>query len=255
MPLSFPPREHVPLRNSPLREVICQVRFPLILRIANEAPITFQEAIRDRFPNLETEHAMLVELSIEKMRPAALQPPTFRFTDKSKTRIVSLSLDFFSFSVNQYTGWDAFASDLQYVADAAISVYRIPYATRIGLRYINALTNDNTKSSQFFPDVVDIVQPEITALLRNEAIQDPYIAISQLRVRHDDSHFSFRSGILEEEDQPQSFLLDFDLYIEGEITIDASGLLELCDRYHALIYNAFRWAIKSEKLRIFEPVE
>ena len=55
--LCFPPVEEVQLRRSPLREVICQVRFPPLLRIVNGYPVDFQERIRQHFPELGTEHA------------------------------------------------------------------------------------------------------------------------------------------------------------------------------------------------------
>ena len=36
--------------NSPLIEVICQLRFPTILSIGSTVPAQFQEAVRDEFP-------------------------------------------------------------------------------------------------------------------------------------------------------------------------------------------------------------
>lgn len=42
------PRSHY--RAAPVREVICQLRFPTILTINNVEPADFQEAIRAEFP-------------------------------------------------------------------------------------------------------------------------------------------------------------------------------------------------------------
>ena len=36
--------------NAPAHEVICQLRFPAILTINDNAPAEFQEAIREDFP-------------------------------------------------------------------------------------------------------------------------------------------------------------------------------------------------------------
>ena len=36
--------------NSPLIEVICQLRFPTILSIGSTDPAQFQEAVREEFP-------------------------------------------------------------------------------------------------------------------------------------------------------------------------------------------------------------
>ena len=255
MPLLFPQVDHVPLGRPPLREVICQIRFPPILAISEKSPADFQETIRDRFPNLETEQELLVEFAADQMRRAGVRPPTFRFQDRDRIKTVSLSIDFVALSTQGYISWESFADDLRYIVDALIEVYRVQYSTRLGLRYINSLNEQNTGSSSFYPEVIDIIRPELTCLLRTDAIANPYIAINQIRVRHEEGIFSFQSGVIEEDKAPLSYVLDFDQYTEDEITLDAQELLELCDRYHALIYNAFRWSIKPEKLAIFEPAE
>ena len=36
MPVEFPKVDDIPLRDSPLVEVICQVRFPYVLRLAEK---------------------------------------------------------------------------------------------------------------------------------------------------------------------------------------------------------------------------
>ena len=40
-------------RRNPLAEVICQLRFPEILSIEANAPVEFQEAIRQEFPRFQ----------------------------------------------------------------------------------------------------------------------------------------------------------------------------------------------------------
>jgi len=53
--LRFPVQKDVRLLKSPLNEVICQVRYPPVLRIAEENPIGFQERLRGQFPELRVE--------------------------------------------------------------------------------------------------------------------------------------------------------------------------------------------------------
>ena len=68
--LCFPSSEDVRLKNAPLAEVICQVRFPPVLRIGSEQPADFQERIRGRFPQLGVEQGMVV-----RMAPLEGEPP------------------------------------------------------------------------------------------------------------------------------------------------------------------------------------
>jgi len=49
----FPESERVIYEKAPLVQVICQLRFPQILRIESQLPVEFQERIRDAFPILE----------------------------------------------------------------------------------------------------------------------------------------------------------------------------------------------------------
>jgi len=86
MPLNFPVVEDVHLANAPIREVICQVRFPTILRIAQGEPAEFQERIRGNFPVLEAERRVVIET--EGMEPggrAKFSPSVFRFRNHDRT--------------------------------------------------------------------------------------------------------------------------------------------------------------------------
>ena len=48
--MPFPDSERVIYQRNPLLEVICQLRFPSILRIDSEAPAVFQERVRKEYP-------------------------------------------------------------------------------------------------------------------------------------------------------------------------------------------------------------
>ncbi|MBL8785507.1 MAG: TIGR04255 family protein, partial [Deltaproteobacteria bacterium] len=51
MAVRIPESPRVIYASNPLADVICQVRFPRILRIDNELPADFQDAIRGQFPH------------------------------------------------------------------------------------------------------------------------------------------------------------------------------------------------------------
>ncbi len=251
MPLSFPEVEDIYLANAPLREVICQVRFPTILRIAKEEPAEFQERIRERFPLLETKRSVLIET--EGFKPggrAQFPPPVFRFHSSDKARTVSLASDFYALSVKDYKHWDDFANYLALVAESAQEIYAIPYATRIGLRYINVLDRA-FGNFHTFEEVLNLLRDELTVILRTDVIQSPEMAIHRIQTPVDDDQFTFRYGLVRDipSSDPQ-FLLDFDHYVEGEIGLES--LLARCEDYHQRIYNAFRWCIAENGLSFFQ---
>ena len=48
--MPFPEKQRVIYKKNPLNKVICQFRFPPILRIDSEIPSSFQDSIRSDFP-------------------------------------------------------------------------------------------------------------------------------------------------------------------------------------------------------------
>ena len=48
--MDFPESPRVVYEQNPLDEVICQLRFPAVLRIDSESPVRFQEAVRNQYP-------------------------------------------------------------------------------------------------------------------------------------------------------------------------------------------------------------
>ena len=248
----FPQREDVRLERAPLAEVICQVRFPPILRIASEQPVAFQEWVREQFPQLEVEQDMVVRMApLEATLPSVKpEPHIFRFKSPDGNTTVSLALNFYALSTTSYTHWKDFLELLQLVNEAAREVYNLPYAVRVGLRYINRLTFENTGASSV-RELLAILRPELTVLLRGDCWDEPLQMLNQLLLTGgEDERLTLRSGFRGGDEAV--FLLDFDYYAEGNIALE--NLSALCQRYHDVIYNAFHWCIREEKLAVFAPI-
>lgn len=256
MPLNFPNAKDIPLRKAPLRDVICQVRFPLILRIVREEPAAVQERIRQRFPLLEAGRGVAVQMRGTEPQAASLGAPVYHFYSRDRTREVSLGVDFFAVTTTAYVNWEGFADDLSLATEVVQDVYGIQYATRIGLRYVNVIDATFVESGRF-EEVYDLLRPELTAMLRSEAILAPESAHHRILVADGNAKLGFAYALVRERDSEGElgkprFVLDFDYYIEGDIDVDA--LLPRCTGYHQVIYNAFRWCIADGKLDAFEPV-
>lgn len=254
MPLNFPSTEHKQLGNPPLREVVCQVHFPVVLKIAEGIPADFQDRVRNRFPDYETEQALLVEsIPGKAVRPAGIKPPVHRFRNLEASDMVSLAVDNYSVSTNDYQSWNDLAANIQMATDAVLDVYQIQYAMRIGLRYINVFDEETTGLKNLVPDILSIFRPELTQLISMGVFDSPHQGMTHILSNYEDGVFSFRSGIIQnQETQNSVFVLDFDCYTEGRVELNTEHLLQLCDHYHATIYNAFRWSIKEDKLNLFK---
>lgn len=131
-------------RNNQLAEVICQLRFPQILRIESEAPAAFQEAIRHIFPMYTVRQEMQSprlsgtpeNIHLEKGAGFA----NHQFATPDGVWRINLTSNFISLSCSQYTCWEHFAARLDKPLAAFIRTYQPALFTRIGLRYINFIS-------------------------------------------------------------------------------------------------------------------
>jgi uncharacterized protein (TIGR04255 family) len=195
---------------------------------------------------------MVVEMTRLGTEPPSAKPtpPTYRFQSPDGHTMVSLALTFYALSTTSYTHWEDFLDLLQLVNRAAHEEYDLPYAVRVGLRYINQLTFENTDAGSV-TELWDILRPELTVLLRGDCWDEPLQMLSQLLLAADENErLTLRSGFRSGEEPV--FVLDFDYYAEGSISLE--NLPTLCQRYHDVIYNAFRWCIREEKLAVFAPI-
>jgi len=254
MALYFTHKPDIRLKNPPLSEVICQVRFPAIFRILTENPTDFQELIRDRFPLLDMEQ----EITIRKPGSLSNDEPEkkpqmiiYRFATKDEATILSLAVNFFALSTSHYSHWYEFANDLRIGIIAIQDIYQPTFSTRIGLRYINRFTQKNT-GMESFEKIIEFLHPDLTALLRNNVLRDATEMISQVILPDDKAKLTVRTGYATEGDE-KFFLLDYDYFEVGKLEI--TNLLERLDSYHNIIYDAFRWCIKDEILGRFDPIK
>jgi len=172
-----------------------------------------------------------------------------RFRSRDGATIVSLGIDFYALSTRAYSHWGDFSDLLGFVSHAATTVYDLPYSTRIGLRYVNRLSLDNTRLTSV-PEMLNVLRPELTSLLRVDCWDEPLEMLSRLLLSGQDGEkLTLRSGFQGED---QTFLLDFDYYVEQETPLDQ--VLTLAKRYHEVIYHAFRWCIREGQLTVFDPV-
>ena len=183
--------------------------------------------------------------------PAAdFAPRLHRFGSPDKTTAVSLTVDFYALSTKQYTHWQEFAADVQLATDAVQKVYSPAHATRIGLRYINQLTTENTDVANR-ADLLDLLNPSLTAVI-SDSVGDSATAFnSQLLFTDEQKQLQMRVGFEEADDGPL-VTVDIDHFETGSLPLEE--VLERCGGYHDTIYNAFRWALKDEALTRFAPL-
>jgi len=246
MPLNFPNIQDLPLTNSPLREVIFQVRFAPLLEIAEKLPTSFHSQIRNQFPNYEVNQPV-VDRSPQLPSEYSFKSPS----DKSR---VSLGANFVSFSTQEYSHWNEFKSIIKISLNALTKSYKPIFVSRIGLRYINELNTKNT-GLQAIEDILGIVNSDLTHSAFLDSWSLPKRAINQLLLEDGDNELNFTMAF-EKEPLPV-VLLDYDYFITfstPQVT-DNSEIISKVDGFHKNCYNTFRWSIKEDRINIFDPKE
>jgi uncharacterized protein (TIGR04255 family) len=259
--MAFPEVERVIYEKNPLEEVICQLRFPPILKIETEVPADFQEHIRGQYPLYKTkpvgrlprglpeEIANLVALDF----PLLPSGKAHEFTSRDQQWKVSLTKDFMALSCSRYERWEGFKEQLRQPLLALEELYRPSFYARLGLRYRDvirrsALELDNLDWSELLqPWVTGVMsRPEVTKAIQEigaEWLMSLPDQQGAVRVRH---------GLaMDEETRERCYLIDADFFDETQTEPPhALAKLDYLNRQSRFL---FRWCIKDRLHKAMGP--
>jgi len=248
----FPPSPRVIYKHAPLTQVICQLRFPLLLKIESEPPADFQERIRDRFPLLERIQPQMPDLppEIAQAMGIAIAPAKSEFAFRKEDGSASLSLgpEHIALTTTKYTRWEEFSSALRPALAALIEIYRPSFFQRVGLRYVNVIdrtalgiANVNWSGLLQKPMLgelgVPIFEEHVSDAKRNVRVNLPNDPGCAMFLQH---------GFAKKKNSTEiAYRLDFDFYRSEKTEVaDAQPTL---DRFNSMVGRAFRWCI-TERL-------
>ena len=251
----FSNNERCIYRNNPLGEVICQIRFPEILKIGTEVPADFQEAIRAEYPR----YSSRMEAPAPRITgtPGNLtlenQPRTvnYQFLSEDGLWRVNLTSRFISLACTRYTSWEDFARKLDKPLAAFIRVYKPAYFERVGLRYINFISRKDLDLEGV--PFRELITPSYLGLLAEEDVTETGMGRCCV-----DAELPIRGGCRiklhagpgivkrgSQQDNEVKFVLDLDLFMPGKVPVNfAAGALQTL---HSQAWPVFRNAI-TEKL-------
>jgi uncharacterized protein (TIGR04255 family) len=266
----FPNYQRVIYERNPLVEVICQVRFPAILRIDVEPPAAFQDAIRATFPILTESTGLDAPLSIPPEMAQQLPPQltqqlsalrmaigsgqkSYTFASEDGDWAIALTRDALSLTTKRYVHWEEFRDRLRPAVDALVAQYQPSHFARVGLRYRDIIC----RSDLGLDDVpwADLLEPHIAGELSSPAIaSDITLAARQLLVSLPDlgGQVLLQHG-LSQRDAPQDtcFVIDADFHSTARTEVaNVWGLLE---GLHGQAGRLFRWCIRDQLHAALDP--
>jgi uncharacterized protein (TIGR04255 family) len=261
--MPFPESPRVVYGKNPLVDVICQLRFPTVLRIGAEQPADFQDKIRREYPlySLQAPSIEFPQLPkqlsaiIEQIGlPKPLGSSTHRFSTSDSQRFVSLCQDFLALTESAYSTWEPFRDEMKKAENALQEAYSPAFYSRIGLRYKDVISR--RKLGLTDAKWRDLLQPHIVAELGDPGVSDAVVATQtesviktpevpggQVRLIH---------GLVKSpESDEQLYMIDADFSIERR-----EGLNEpfgILDKFNRIAGRLFRWAITDTLHMAMEP--
>ena len=255
--MPFPKTERVIYRKNPLARVLCQLRFPAILRIDKEAPADFQEKLRHQFPLFQeandTANLQLPE-NLARIIPSdmldlmvARSNPRFQFMSKDKVWIISLTREFVAVKTSKYTCWEEFRGYLELLLNALVEVYKPAFMTRIGLRYQNAIDRralglEDASWRDLLADFV--LGPLAVNKMMNKVTEHHGGTLIQLDNEGDFVHIQHDLVIDKTADSSHIiYLLDYDFHSNEET--EAGNVISKLNEYNSLNRRLFRSCIRG----------
>jgi len=234
--LFFPDSPRAIFGRHQLTQVICQLRFPPILRIEGEPPANFQERIRGRFPLLEKTGRVVLPVDLAPQIAQFLAPTTggvnYQFRTEDTKYTLSLVQDAIALMTTGYTRWEAFWELLEPALTALVDIYNPSFFTRIGLRYQNAIQRE----------AIGLAGHPWSELLRSEVLGELALpqfesnfrqALRILRLGRPDDRFRLllQHGLGTMAGYPEnSYVIDFDFYTDQKTGVHDAG--PILDKFH-----------------------
>lgn len=258
--MPFPDSPRVIYKRNPLSEVICQVRFPPILRIEAEPPAGFQDRVRTGYPmfrevqpelptaNVPAEIANIVR----SMLPTRARTTAYEFASEDGAWSITLSRDALALKTTAYERWESFRTHLEGPLASLSELYKPAFFSRVGLRYVDVI--QRSKLGLKDRPWSDLLKPHIAGeFAATELAGQVEHAARELRVKlAGEGSVMIRHGIaVEESSDEQCFVIDSDFFTERRM--EPQNALGLLNDFNRKSGRLFRWCIQDALHRAMEP--
>ncbi len=182
--------------NSPLVEVVCEIRFSAELAIEcrrNE----FFDKIRNKYPKI-----LIPQPSTGQANPLA----PYRFENEKHNAGIMLAINRFAFYEKDYSGHRKFISEFKRLTKILLEIYSLKDLQRLGWRYINIIPYSREDG------IVPINRFVAAGIRVPEGISDQFENLGIVFVSRvaGGTITTKIESIIRQEDQQEALLLDFD---------------------------------------------
>ena len=262
--MPFPSSPRVLYEKNPLDRVICQLRFPAILKIDAELPAQFQERIREEFPNFTEGSELRIQLPSEirdRIPPEILGQmvgsstgKNYEFSSQEGEWKVNLTRSHIALDCRRYTRWEKFKEKLMIPFAALTNVYSPRFMTRIGLRYIDIIKRSNLGLEGVAWR--ELLQPYVAGLLSSSDIEDEvkgFENVWDLALPDGISRARIIARLVSAKEGGElCFMLDSDFSVSGQTSIEEAT--NKLDFFNVQASRLIQWAITGRLKEAMRPI-
>lgn len=257
--MNLPEFERVIYKRNPLVEVVCQLRFPPILKISHQEPVEFQDEIRTQYPLFETSKAQVPSeiLKIVQQFDLSLQSDiAYSFKSEDQRWNLSITKDFIALTTSSYERYEQFRQRLEEALEIFERIYKPSFYTRVGLRYQDLIIRsklgiENKNWSELIAKHIasELHDPELSSLIQT--------IVKNLVLKTENGKINLNHGLVTVK-EPQNnsdeiaYLFDADFYTEQKIegNGDVWNVLKQFNQYAGRL---FRWSITDTLHNAMQP--
>jgi uncharacterized protein (TIGR04255 family) len=251
--------ERVIYDKNPLFEVVCQLKFPTILKVGTQPPVDFHEKIKAKYP-IVNDSGGIVPKEVQSMfKGAGIQfspESSYQFKSEDEQWKVVIAKDFVSVSTGLYRKFEEFKQNLDFIFSAFSEIYEPVFLSRVGLRYQNLIV----RSQLSLIDVpwTDLISTEICPELHNPVMQAELKYYMKNLVFHvgENETLNFKHGIVEatfeNSRKEDSYLLDSDFYAQRKVE-NYGEAIDIISRFNRSTGRLFRWSICDRLHEAMDP--
>lgn len=138
--------EYPIFKHAPITEALLDIQVALPDQISPETLKHFQEDIKDRFPFMEEQGILQLEVAPDEgngpqfKQTEEMQGYLFRSPEEPTSKVVQARMDGFTFSkLAPYESWNVFRDESHELWNRYINITHPLQVTRLGLRFINRI--------------------------------------------------------------------------------------------------------------------
>ena len=257
--MNLPESKRVIYKRNPLVEVVCQLRFPPILKISHQEPVEFQDEIRFQYPLFETTQSQVPSEMAAVMQQFGLPLQSdiaYSFKSEDQKWQLAITKESIALTTSAYERYEHFKQRLQESVVIFERIYRPSFYTRVGLRYQDLIIRSNLGLED--KNWSDLIAMHIASELHNPELSSSIQKIMKnLVLNTGHGQVNFKHGLVTVKEPGKNndeiaYLFDADFYTEQKIERDGN-VWNILDQSNKSARRLFRWSITDILHNAMQP--